>query len=196
MSRLDLELELESRERRTDHRRMGDSEELGFLSALDRVLRAPAAAGEIAAVVSRVRRHLSDHPASALAWEPIPLSAYGPGLPAEIRSSWVFILRANTETGAERHPNSVQRMVSWDGAGDFQTRRGGAWESHLLTSDLSAPLERRWITIPVDVWHQGVVPPRDWVVVSFHTAAEEDLIEERDAGSAVEGRVYAGRHAR
>ncbi len=170
-------------------------DETRLLSSLDRMLRGPAAAREIAAVVSRVRRHLSAHAASALAWEPIPLSVYGPALPDEIRSSWVFILRAHTATGAERHPNSVQRMVAWEGDGDFQTKSGAAWESHFLTSDLSAPLARRWITIPVDVWHQGVVPARDWVVVSFHTAPEADLIEERDTGSAVEGRVYAGRHA-
>jgi hypothetical protein len=174
---------------------MTDSDELRLLSSLDRILRAPAAAAEIGAVVSRVRRHLSEHSAAALAWEPIPLSAYGPSLPGTIRSSWVFILRANTVTGAERHPNSIQRMVSWEGEGDFQTKRDRSWESHFLTSDVSAPLDRRWITIPVDVWHQGVVPEGDWVVVSFHTAAEEELIEERDTGSAVEGRIYSGRHA-
>ena len=177
---------------------MEDFKEESLLSSLDRVLRAPAAAREIAAVVSRVRRHLSERAASRLAWEPIPLSAYGAELPAEIRSSWVFILRANTATGAERHPNSIQRMVSWEGDGNFPTRMEGEWEPHLLTSDLSAPLERRWISIPANVWHQGVVPGRDWVVVSFHTAAEGALIEERESAASpgsVEGKTYLGRYA-
>jgi hypothetical protein len=57
-----------------------------------------------------------------MAWEPIPLSIYGNALPAMIRSIWVFILRAGTNTGAERHPNSHQRMMSFEGSGDMQIR--------------------------------------------------------------------------
>ena len=116
-----------------------------------------------------------------LAWEPIPLHVYAGPLPASVRSSWVFILRANTVTGAERHPNSHQRMMSYRGRGDFQTRTTGEWCSHRLRSDPTAPMAERWISIPPSVWHQGVVPGEDWVVVSFHTVAEHDLIEERPA---------------
>jgi hypothetical protein len=100
-------------------------------------------------------------------------------LPESIRSSWVFALRANTSTGSEKHPNSIQRMVSYRGSGDFQTRTTEEWRSHLLESDPLAPLDRRWISIPIDVWHQGVVPGENWIVVSFHTASESELIEER-----------------
>jgi hypothetical protein len=114
-----------------------------------------------------------------LAWEPVPLDLYPGPLPKSIRSSWVFILRAGTATGAERHPNSHQRMMSYRGLGDFQTRTESEWSSHFLKSDPSLPLEAQWISIPPLVWHQAVVPAENWVVVSFHTASEDELIEER-----------------
>jgi hypothetical protein len=115
-----------------------------------------------------------------MAWEPIPLSIYGNSLPPPIRSSWVFILRAGATTGAERHPNSHQRMMSIQGTGDMQTGGEGRWQSNLLVSDPNADLQRRWISIPQNVWHQVVVPEgTDWVVVSFHTVPAEELIEER-----------------
>ncbi len=53
----------------------------------------------------------------------------------------------------------------------------------------------RWISIPTNVWHQGVAPGENWVVVSFHTAARDELIEERpltEARDAVRQRRYAG----
>jgi hypothetical protein len=130
-------------------------------------------------IAARVERVLSQKPEEVLAWEPIPLDLYSSPLPKEIESSWVFILRAHTTTGAERHPNSHQRMMSYRGSGDFQTREAGLWKSHLLTSEQSAPIEKRWISIPTNVWHQGVVPEERWVVVSFHTVPENKLIEER-----------------
>jgi hypothetical protein len=82
-------------------------------------------------------------------------------------------------SGAEKHPNSHQRMTSWKGGGDFRVHDGARWRSHVLTSDPKAALSRRWISIPVDTWHQGVVGEQDWVVVSFHTVPAAELIEER-----------------
>ena len=49
-----------------------------------------------------------------------------------VQSSWMFVLRRGVTTGAERHPNSRQRMVSWEGSGDFQVHDGPGWRSHLL----------------------------------------------------------------
>jgi len=119
---------------------------------------------------------------AVMAWEPLPLSIYGQSLPPFIRSSWVFILRAQTATGAERHPNSQQRMMSYRNVGDMQTGGPGRWQSNPLVSDPAADLQKRWISIPVNVWHQCVVPDANWVVVSFHTVPAEELIEERPAG--------------
>src|SRR5258706_2291983 len=154
-------------------------QELNVLRALDAALRAGARSGKIGAIAARVERALVEKPESPLAWEPIPLESFETSLPESILSSWVFVLRAATASGAERHPNSHQRMMSYSGSGDFQTRTTGDWTSHFLTSNPAAPLEERWISIPENVWHQGVVGKRHWVVVSFHTASESDLIEER-----------------
>lgn len=172
-----------------------DESELDILERLDRALTSELAGPAIEELVARAERMLAENPQEVLAWEPIPLALYPAPLPAGVRSSWVFVLRRGTVTGAERHPNSHQRMMSYRGAGDFQTRTDGPWESHVLTSDRSKPIPRRWISIPPNVWHQGVVPSEDWVVVSFHTASEAELIEERPAtdGEGTRQRRYADR---
>src|SRR6185437_992953 len=97
-------------------------------------------------IVERVLRKLMQDRAAVMAWEPFPLSPYGGSLPACIRSGWVFILRAGATTGAERHPNSRQRMMSFRGTGDMQTGGEERWRSNALTSDRGAELEERWIS--------------------------------------------------
>jgi len=172
-----------------------DQEESRILEALDLAVRSEAIRAKIDAIVARVEQKLRTRRDEVLAWEPIPLDFYTAPLLETIRPSCVFILRANTRTGSERHPSSHQRMMSYLGAGDFQTRSAGDWCSHLLTSDPTAPIAQRWISIPPNVWHQGVVPGEHWVVVSFQTAAEHELIEERlvtEGKDAVRQRTYAG----
>jgi hypothetical protein len=159
---------------------MGERE-LEILKALDLAVRSPLTMHRIDAIAARAEQKLIDRSDDLLAWESIPLDFYSVPLPEIIRSSWVFILRASRTTGAERHPNSHQRMMSYRGCGDFQTRTAGNWCSHLLKSDPVVPITERWISIPPNVWHQGIVPGENWIVVSFHTAAEHELIEERPA---------------
>jgi hypothetical protein len=149
------------------------------LEALDTLLQLDVLRTRIDAVVERVEKNLAQNPAAAMAWEPVPLSIYGDSLPSFVRSSWVFILRAGATTGAERHPNSHQRMMSYRGSGDLQTGGLENWQPNLLISDRSATWRQRWVTIPPNVWHQAVVGVTDWVVVSFQTASAEELIEER-----------------
>ena len=184
-----------------------------ILQALDAILRSEKVRAQIQPIVERVGADLATKTQALMAWEPIPLSIYGNALPAVIRSSWVFILRAGANTGAERHPNSHQRMMSWEGSGDMQVgedqqrsdvvrlravataSQGGQmsdinihWQSNVLVSDPDAPLERRWISIPENVWHRPVVSKEaDWVVVSFHTVPAEELIEERPSEDGVSG---------
>ena len=43
------------------------------------------------------------------------------------------------------------------------------------------PIQARWATIPPNTWHRWEVGAKDWAVLSFHTVATEDLIEERPA---------------
>jgi hypothetical protein len=170
--------------------------ERSLLESLDAILRADAVRSRIQPIVERVAENLARNPTAPMAWEPIPLSLYGMPLPPPIQSSWVFILRKQVTTGAERHPNSQQRMMSYQGAGDLQTGGPGQWQSHPLVSADSARLEQRWISVPPGVWHQAVVADLDWVVVSFHTVPAEELIEERpdaaDAGRTHQRRYLAG----
>jgi hypothetical protein len=157
-------------------------DETSLLKAIDEILRSEEVRAQIQPIVARVRADLAGKPDAVMAWEPIPLETFGGALPAGIQSAWVFILRAGVNTGAERHPNSHQRMMSFEASGDMQIRAGpeSPWVSNILISDPAAPIERRWISIPRNVWHQPVVAKEaDWVVVSFHTVPAAALIEER-----------------
>jgi hypothetical protein len=154
-------------------------EERSILQSLDGLLQLPSVREAIEPVVDRVERRLDADPAAVMAWEPLPLSIYPKPLPAFIQSSWVFMLRARTTTGAERHPNSHQRMMSFRGDGDMQTGGPGQWKSNPLVSSRDEDWEKRWISIPTNVWHQCVVPDANWVVVSFQTVPAHELIEER-----------------
>jgi hypothetical protein len=168
-----------------------------LLESLDAMLREQSVRTRIYPIIQQVAAKLSRDRTGRMAWEPIPLDIYGEALPRAIRSSWVFILRGGATTGAERHPNSHQRMMSFQGSGDMQTGGEGRWQSNVLVSEPTADLERRWISIPVNVWHQVVVPKGDdWVVVSFHTVPANELIEERPdetSAGATHQRHYVGR---
>ena len=163
-------------------------EERSCLESLDAALRSEDVREEIRPVVERVRAELARKKEAPMTWEPITTGVFGRTLPAEIRSAWVFVLRAGADTGAERHPNSHQRMMSFKGSGDMQTGEPAQWQSNALVSDPEAPLERRWISIPPNVWHRPVVGrDADWTVVSFHTVAPEELIEERPDSASEAG---------
>jgi hypothetical protein len=156
------------------------SEERSRLELLDSALWSENVRKHICSVVLRVREVLARKKYALMSWEPIPLHIFATTLPPEILSAWVFVLRAGADTGAERHPNSHQRMMSFQGGGDLQTGEHGDWRSNVLVSDPDAPLERRWISIPMNVWHRPVIgATTDWAVVSFHTVPAEELIEER-----------------
>ena len=163
-------------------------EERSRLEALDAVLRSESVREHIRSVVTRVREQLARRQDALMTWEPFPLDIVATTLPPEIRSGWVFVLRAGADTGAERHPNSHQRMMSFEGSGDMQTGEPGKWQSNVLVSDPDAPLERRWISIPRDAWHRPRIDAAaDWAVVSFHTVPADELIEERPDDSREAG---------
>src|SRR5204863_8365824 len=163
-------------------------EERSRLDALDAALRSEDVHAQIRPIVERVRAELARKAEALMTWKPIPLSTFRRVLPPEIRSAWVFILRAGADTGAERHPNSHQRVMSIEGSGDFQSGEPGKWQSNVLVSEPDAPLERRWISIPMNVWHRPVINnAADWAVVSFHTVPAEELIEERPDDSREAG---------
>jgi hypothetical protein len=163
-------------------------EERTRLESIEMVLRSDTVREKIRPIIERVRAELARKNEALMTWEPIPLTVFGHALPREIRSAWVFVLRAGADTGAERHPNSHQRMMTFEGSGDMQTEEGGHWQSNVLVSDHEAPLEGRWISIPQNVWHRPVVGADvNWTVVSFHTVPAEELIEEKQDESSQDG---------
>src|SRR6266576_1692066 len=196
-----IELEMSDRDQRSrkSYAHAMETEEHARLEKLDAIVRLDELRAKIYSVVDRVCAALSQKPEALMTWEPIPLEIFGEGLPPEIRSGWIFVLRAGADTGAERHPNSHQRMMTLHGSGDMRVRANAAssrWESNVLVSDPSAPLERRWISIPPNVWHRPVVGrDGDWVVISFHTVPAEELIEEKldESGAGMKQKKYVER---
>ena len=177
------------------------SSERKILASLHLAVLAPLAATYLECVAQDVGSVLKNDPAARLAWRTIPLNIYGE-LPAGIASSWVFVLRAGCTSGAERHPNSIQRVMSLCGHADMQTWNGERWTSNVLRSKADLRLEERWLSIPRNVWHRPVMGDVDWVVVSFHTASSDELIEElpldeqQPDGGSREAKAYAGRERR
>ena len=153
--------------------------ELKILEILDGIIRQSSIKAIIDSIVPRVEWKLAQDLNALLAWEPVPLGTYGGSLPAMIRSSWVFVLRAQSNTESERHPDSCQRMMSYENSGDLQIWDNGVWRHNLLINDFSTPLERRWVSIRPNMWHRAVTSRENWVVISFHTVHENELIEER-----------------
>jgi hypothetical protein len=169
-------------------------EERSLLETLDEIVCAKKVRTQLLPIVERVRAELARKSDALMTWEPVPLKTFGGRLPPSIKSGWVFILRAGADTGVERHPNSHQRMITLAGTGEMKVDAKGrpndvkaesviVWRSNMLVSGVDAPLERRWISIPKNVWHWPVTPEgADWVVVSFHTVPADQLIEERPGG--------------
>jgi hypothetical protein len=156
-----------------------DANEIQLLQHLDLSLQNPVIASQLNAIADRVVKNFQNS-TEPLAWEDVPLEIYGTNLPGGIQSSWVFLLRAGSNSGAERHPNSHQRVTAWRGTGDFQVWCNDRWQTNMLVPDFNLPVESRWASIPENTWHQAVVGPGNhWIVVSFHTSATEELIEER-----------------
>src|SRR5947208_15647317 len=123
-------------------------EERSRLESLDAVLRSENVRERIRPIVERVRTELGRRKEALMAWKPIPLTVFGGALAPGVRSAWVFVLRAGADTGAERHPNTHQPMMSFDGGGALQTGEPVAWQSNVFVSNLVAPLDARVILIP------------------------------------------------
>src|SRR5438552_18543262 len=121
-----------------------DRREKELLLAIDTVVRKNYVWEMLDSIVAGVEQKLAGEDNALMAWEPVPLYLYGEKFPDTILSSWIFILRAGATTGAERHPNSCQRMISYRGNGDIQVWSRDRWRSNLLVSDLEADLESRW----------------------------------------------------
>lgn len=156
-----------------------NKKEFNILEILDVIIKRESVRTLIDSIIPGVECKLRQNGKALMSYKPVALAMYGNELPDAIRSSWVFVLRAQVNTGAERHPNSHQYMTSYRGSGDLQIWTGERWYSNILVSDPNTRIENRCISVPPNIWHQAVVPKDNWVVVSFHTVYENELIEER-----------------
>jgi hypothetical protein len=95
-------------------------EERSVIEALDESVRSDKVRAHLLPIIERVRAELARKSDALMTWEPVPLDTFGDRLPPSIKSGWVFVLRAGTDTGFERHPNSHQRMVTLAGTGDMK----------------------------------------------------------------------------
>src|SRR5438309_1966430 len=89
-----------------------------LLETLDVILQKKSVLAALYPIVSRVAAQILG--GALVAKEPVPLAFYGKTLPAAIRSSWVYFMRAPATTDVERHPNSHQRTISFEGEGRFE----------------------------------------------------------------------------
>ena len=141
------------------------------MASLAEQVAAPAVQTTLRGIAANLERALDGARADEKStFSAIPLELYGK-LPPDIRSSWLFHLRAGLAHPPERHPNSIQRMFAFSGPGWFDWWDGRRWVSELLEPGGAG------LSIPADTWHRMPAQPRAWTVVSFHTAEPEALIE-------------------
>src|SRR5438093_13611671 len=95
-------------------------EERSLLELIDAALRSENVREQIRPIVKRGRAELARKKEAVMTWEPVPLNIFGTALPREIRSASVFVVRSGAETGAERHADGHERLVSLAGDGEWQ----------------------------------------------------------------------------
>jgi mannose-6-phosphate isomerase-like protein (cupin superfamily) len=113
-------------------------------------------------------------------WATIALQKVA-GVPAEIRSAWIFALRAERWSGEHYHPNSVQHMVVIEGHG--RSRIGSTIGEMVALGDGS--LGDAWVVIAPGVPHEFYPEKDDMIVMSFHTATAEELLEVSESGASI-----------
>ena len=161
--------------------------ESALMQKLVERIAAPRVQAALAILADRLRRELAEDPSAPKStFSPVDLSLYD-DLPDDIRSSWLFHLRAGLSHPAERHPNSIQRMFAFDRTGWFDWWDGTSWVSEQLSPGGAG------LSIPADTWHCMPAQPNAWTVVSFHTAEPEALIEivgDPETGGTITERQY------
>ena len=70
------------------------------LEILDTLVQQATVRQELDAIADTLEARLAAERSEPLVWQPIPLSLYGVTVPPGIQSSWVFVLRRNSISGA------------------------------------------------------------------------------------------------
>ncbi|HLY00877.1 MAG TPA: cupin domain-containing protein [Candidatus Cybelea sp.] len=143
---------------------------------MDRAVAELATRSDVVATIERLKAELraSDEP---FVWATIDVGNV-PEIPDEIQSAWIFVLRAGRWSGAHYHPNSVQHMAVIEGCG--RSNIGGAIGEMAAFGDDGSG--ERWFVIEPGVPHEFFPEDGDMVVMSFHTAAAQELLEVSQSG--------------
>jgi hypothetical protein len=144
---------------------------------LDDLVRLPSVRSAIQIATVEVQAELLRDASLKAASRPIPLSVFGPKVPAGVKSCRLFTLRANTPFDREMHPNSTQYILSLAGSGEIRVRQSrDTWKADRLGSESDSSLEQRWHSVQAGCWHQPVATgAKSWTVLGFHSASEQEL---------------------
>jgi mannose-6-phosphate isomerase-like protein (cupin superfamily) len=140
---------------------------------------------------SQIVDQLSDslsHSSEPFVWSVVDLDSIKFGLPMEIKSCWIFVLKKDAPSGCHYHPNSVQHMVVIKGQGMSQI--GGESKRMLQFGSSNASLEDIWYVIGEGVPHEFFPKQEEMIVVSFHTCEANQL--EEVACETGQKRLYEG----
>jgi mannose-6-phosphate isomerase-like protein (cupin superfamily) len=143
---------------------------------MDHAVAELATRADVVATIDRLKAELraSDQP---FVWATVDVGNVS-DIPEEIRSAWIFALRAGRWSGAHYHPNSVQHMAVIEGRG--RSRIGGALGEMVAFGDDSTG--ERWFVIEPGVPHEFFPVDGDMIVISFHTAGAQELLEVSESG--------------
>lgn len=170
----------------------------------ERVFGCPEVRGVLAAAFEELDAELKERfdPPHAACVIPVELFA-ADGLPRvgePVRLCRLFLLRRGARMAApERHRNSVQRLVSYQGRGRIHQGTPGGGPLGLEPREIGSPVAsgspgggcpddvdivRCWDIVPAGVWHYPEAGGgRDWATVTFHSAGEDEIVDEVWAGS-------------
>jgi hypothetical protein len=163
-------------------------DEAAVMESLRRRLASSEIHDSLSAIADELLAELRADPAAPKStFRSIPLSFYGDGVPPDIQSAWVFVLRKGLDHPPERHPNSIQRMFALNRPGRFAVWDGRCWIGSPLSPGGAG------LSIPADTWHRMPAQNEEWAVASFQTAKPHELIEivgDPDSGAVASRRAY------
>jgi len=138
------------------------------LAALDALVERSRAVLDAASLKARAMLQTGEE----FGWEFVSL---GP-LPEGVASAGLFVLPARSRPTPHRHPNSIQHMRRLSGEARVRLTLGDDVMDRLVGAD------ERWVVIEADATHQIDVGDREFVVISFHTIPQEELLEVTETG--------------
>ena len=97
------------------------------------------------------------------------------GMPGNIKSGWIFILKVGVPSGCHYHPNSIQHMILIEGGG--KSNVGGNIKKMITFGYPGYNVEDIWYVIEEGVEHEFFPEEQDMVVISFHTCVADELQE-------------------